>query len=46
MAPAMKAGLWVVAILVVAYALNINVLSVVTGFMHGIQQMHNARGGH
>lgn len=35
-----KFALWAVAILIAAYALNINIPAVVGGVVHGISQMH------
>ena len=38
-----KFVLWAVAILVVAYAFNINIPAVVGGLFHGLSQMHNSQ---
>lgn len=41
-----KFWLIVIGVLVGSYALHISIPAVITGFFHGLQQMHNSNAGH
>ena len=37
--------LWAIAILIVAYAFNVNIPGVIGSIFHGLQQMHSTQAG-